>query len=66
MMARLTRSVDHGTLLNATDLSIAYYNIGQIYYQRGEMELAVDSFKEAHSASNASALARAILRVHVL
>jgi tetratricopeptide (TPR) repeat protein len=29
------------------DLSITYYNIGQIYYQRGEMELAICNFREA-------------------
>lgn len=27
--------------------SITYYNIGQIYYQRGEMDLAVSNFQEA-------------------
>ena len=29
------------------DLSITFYNIGQIYYQRGDMDLAVANFQEA-------------------
>ena len=43
-----TVEVEKGLNIAHVDLSITYYNIGQLFYQRGEMELALSKFNEAH------------------
>jgi len=42
-----TAKVEKGLGISRQDLSIIYYNIGELFYQRGEMELALSKFNEA-------------------
>jgi tetratricopeptide (TPR) repeat protein len=42
-----TAEIEKGLGIGHLDLSISYYNIGQLFYQRGEMALALAKFNEA-------------------
>jgi len=43
----VTAEIEKGLGTAHLDLSITYYNIGQLFYQRGEIELALTKFNEA-------------------